>query len=125
MKRVLLCVCVLLAGCGSRSPEEYMPQGEGAKQAVQAALEAWKSAKPFSPVPDSKPPINVFDARWRDGKKLETFEVGDPVAGAAPPRVPVKMKLVGGVEETVHYVVVGIDPLNVFRDADYERAAGM
>jgi hypothetical protein len=124
MKQILLFAGLALAGCG-RSESEYLPTASGAKEAVQKALDAWKSAKPYGTVPDAKPQISVFEARWQQGKQLESFEVGEPLAGENPPKVPVKMKLSGEAEEIDHYVVVGIDPLNVFREADYTRASGM
>ena len=125
MKRFLILACLALAGCGSRSESEYMPASTGAKDAVQKALESWKAAKPYGTVPDARPQINVFDARWQQGKTLESFTVGEPLAGENPPKVPVTMKVGGGPEETVNYIVVGIDPLHVFREADYTRATGM
>ena len=125
MKRFLLLAGLVVAGCGGRSESEYVPTAMGAKDAVQKALEAWKGAKPYGTVSDAKPQIQVFDARWQQGKTLESFTVGEPLAGENPPKVPVIMKLNGESEETVHYLVVGIDPLNVFREADYTRATGM
>jgi hypothetical protein len=35
------------------------------------------------------------------------------------------MQLAGKPEETLTYIIVGIDPLQIFRDADYKRASGI
>lgn len=118
-------LAAFLCGCTGRRDSDYLPPADNARKAVQAALDAWKSGAPHAPLTGDKVAIHVYDDRWRDGKKLEKFEIGEPAADESPPRFPVKMQLVGEAEVLVNYLVIGIDPLNVFREEDYQKASGM
>jgi hypothetical protein len=110
-------------GCGGSA--RYVPATATARNALQTALGAWQSGTPHGPITSSKPAINVFDARWQAGKKLESFEIVEELAAQEHPQFKVRLQLEGQPEEMVVYRVVGIDPLNIFRDADYQRATGM
>ena len=67
----------------------------------------------------------MFDARWQSGSKLERYEIIEEVSGKQHPHFRVNLKLAGKPEETTEYLVVGIDPLLIFREADYRKASGM
>jgi hypothetical protein len=112
-------------GCGGGGSARYIPKAADARAALQTALSTWQSGTAHGPITSSKPEINVFDARWKAGKKLESFEILEEITGQEHPQFKVKMKLAGGPEETATYLVVGIDPLHVFRDADYQKTIGM
>ncbi len=116
-------------GCGSRSQSEYVPASTQARSALEAALNAWKSGKPYETVADHKPPVQTFDARWQAGAKLESFEILkelDEPDKSAPKKFVVKEQLAGGKagEESTFYVL-GKDPLHVFREVDYFQASGL
>jgi hypothetical protein len=115
----------LLLGCGDGGTARYIPATDQARAALQTALSTWQSGEKHGLITSSKPEINVFDARWQAGKKLESFEILEAVTGKEQPQFKVKIKLENQPEETVTYLIVGIDPLHVFRDADYQRATGM
>lgn len=119
-----LSLAMLLLGCGGGTAR-YVPAAATAREALQTALTTWQSGTAHGPIASSKPEINVFDARWQAGKKLESFEILEEIAGQEHPQFKVRLQLAGQPEETLTYRVVGIDPLNVFRDADYQRATGM
>ncbi len=119
-----LTVLLFTAGCGN-STARYIPAAAKARAALHTALETWKSGTAHGPIQTSKPAINVFDARWQAGKKLESFEILEEITGKEQPQFKVKLKLAGVEEETATYLVVGMDPLLVFRDADYRKATGM
>jgi hypothetical protein len=124
----LVCATVLslaALGCGGGSTARYIPPADNAHTALQTALTVWQSGEKHGPITSSKPEINVFDARWQAGKKLESFEIVETVTGQEQPQFKVRLKLEGQPEETATYLVVGIDPLHIFRDADYQRATGM
>lgn len=131
MNRILALVVVIgsvsiaAAGCGGKSTADYVPRADAARQAVETVLETWKSGAAYAPITSTKPAINVFEARWQAGKKLERYEIVEEVAGQEHPQLKVRIQLSGQAEETETYRVVGIDPLNVFREADYQRAIGM
>lgn len=84
-------------------------------------LNAWRDGVPAGSVPNTKPEVFVTDAHRRPGQKLEAFEILGPVPGNAPRCFAVKLKLVNpDAEERVRFVIVGIEPLWVFRQEDYD-----
>lgn len=124
----LTCACAVLfslLGCGGSSTARYIPPADSARSALQTALTAWQSGEKHAPITSSKPEINVFDARWQAGKKLQSFEILETITGQEHPQFKVRLQLEGQPEETATYLVIGIDPLHIFRDADYQRATGM
>lgn len=121
-------VLAVLAGCGGTSEKTYIPVPEAARTALTAALTAWQSgqAKPGS-IAKASPAIEVVDSQWRSGQKLKAFEILQEVPTTeGPKRFQVKLTLEGTSSplETV-YLVVGKDPLYVFREADYQPPNGM
>lgn len=121
-------LCIVTAsspGCDGKSVASYKPSAVKARQAIEAALSTWKDGAKHGPITAVSPNLNVFDARWQSGAQLERFEILEEVKDQEHPRFKVKLKLVNKPEETNEYLVVGIDPLLVFRDADYKRASGL
>ena len=118
---LLLCTAI---GCSGKSVASYKPSNEVARQALQTALSTWKSGAKHDPITSVKPNLEVFDARWQAGSKLESFEILEEVPDKPQPQFKVKLKLVGKPEETTDYLVVGIDPLLIFRQEDYNKATG-
>lgn len=114
-----------ITGCWGTSRERYLPAATTARDAVAKALDSWKSGASYEPITTSKPVINVFEGRWRDGKKLESYEILEEVKNADQPQFKVRLQIAGQPEETTTYLVIGIDPLNVFRDVDYKQAESM
>jgi hypothetical protein len=122
---VALTICVLSLGCGSGGITRYVPTSTTAKKTLETALETWKSGAVHGPITSSKPAINVFDARWQAGEKLDSYEIIEEVKGSEHPQFKVRLQLKGQPEEMLFYRVIGIDPLLVFRDADYKKTIGM
>lgn len=122
---LLSCAAVSVAGCGT-GEEKYIPSESTAREAVDAALTAWKSDQAHGTVKTFAVPIDTFDARWQAGKKLETFEFVREEQSDGHRKFIVKMKLIDDkVAEEVTYLVVGNAPLLVFRQQDYDKASGM
>lgn len=115
----------LWAGCGGDPYRRYEPAASTARQAIDTALSTWKAGTKYGPIQAGKPEINVFDARWQAGQKLESYEIVEEVKDQQHPQFKVRVKLAGKPAEDNVYLVVGIDPLLVFRDSDYKRASGM
>ncbi len=111
-------------GCGGDPTAKYIPNSEVAKTSLQTALTAWQSGAAYGPIETSKPAINVFDIRWQEGQKLESFAITESLSGREQPSFNVKIKLAKQPEQTNLYLVVGIDPLLIFRDVDYQKATG-
>jgi hypothetical protein len=116
-------VCCTLA-CTSKSVDSYKPSKESARQAIETALSTWKAGTKHGSITDVKPNLDVFDARWHAGAKLESFEIIEEIPGKQQPHFKVKLKLAGKPEELTEYLVVGIDPLLIFRQADYDKTTG-
>lgn len=110
-------------GC-ARGTSAYVPTAATARKMLTTALEAWKSGAAHGPITSSKPGITVFDARWQAGAKLDSYEILEEIKDGEHPQFKVRMQLAGQPEETLTYRVVGIDPILVFRDADYKKATG-
>jgi hypothetical protein len=119
------CALSCAGGCRGNAVDRYEPASATARQAIDSALSKWKAGTRHGPITDATPNLNVFDARWQAGAKLERYEILDEVSGKQHPQFRVKLKLVGKPEETTDYLVFGIDPPLVFREADYAKAGGM
>ena len=122
---LLLLLKSSISGCGGKSRSSYIPVTGKARESLTTALTAWKSGAPHGPIASSKPVINVFDLRWTQGKKLESFEILEEMKNTEQPQFKVRIQLAGEPEQTNVYLVIGIDPLQVFRDEDYTRMQSM
>jgi hypothetical protein len=127
--RLFPAVAMLLAvGC-SRGPsrvEDFTPAGDAARKALEAALAHWQAGGPTGAVPNTSPAVEVTDSKWRAGQKLQAFEiVGDePPAGPGPRFFKVRLTPAKGPPAEVRYAVLGVDPLLVYRDEDYQKLSG-
>lgn len=113
---------LLIAGCGrSSGVERYIPEEKVAKTALDAALEAWCAGTPAGAVANTSPVVYVTDTHRRPGQELRTFEILGPVPGNAPRCFAVKLVFdKPAAEERARFVIVGIDPLWVYRQEDYD-----
>lgn len=120
--------CVLpmiLAGCGTKAGRErFYPAPQPARAAVEAALNDWQQGKPARQIDGLSPQVSVIDTHRKPGQRLVGFEILGEVAGDGPRRFAVTLKLTSPEsEEKARYVVVGIDPLWVFRQEDFDMLA--
>ncbi len=121
----LISLGVGFLGCRGNATDRFIPTNATARKAIETALSTWKEGAKHGPITSVTPNLNVFDARWQAGSRLEEFQILEEVTGKQHPQFKVKLKVQGKPEETIEYLVVGIDPLLVFRDADYKRASGL
>ncbi|MBS0206828.1 MAG: hypothetical protein JSS49_28470 [Planctomycetes bacterium] len=110
-------------GCGGDSRSKYVPQSTTAREALQTALDKWKSGAGLNPIETPRAVINVFDARWRDRNRLESFEIVEEIKSPDQPTFKVRMQVKGQPEETTTYLIIGLNPLNVYREEDYKEHA--
>ena len=116
-------------GCGGGSHQQYVPAESRAREAVEATLNAWKSAQPEGDARTISEGVKVngLDQDWRSGKVLSDFTILEALAAVEhePRQFRVRLNYAGETNpvETV-YFVVGIDPLWVFREEDYRRTGG-
>jgi hypothetical protein len=123
MLHVATVVALALCGCGGPS---IAPSSGRAGSALAAALDAWKAGAPCGPVAGQAPPVIAVDSAWQSGRSLASYEILGPVAGADPPRLRARLALAApDATEEVVYVLVGADPLYVYREADFGRMMNM
>jgi hypothetical protein len=109
------------AGC-DRAETRYIPAADSARASLEAALTAWKNGAPHEPVKSQDTSITMFDSRWRSKAKLERFEITEELPPSPHRAFRVKMRLAKQkADEETTYLVIGIDPLLVYRSEDYER----
>lgn len=121
MKRLGVLLVVAVLGCGgSQRNEDFVPPEAAARAALEAYLSAWKHGDTSQTVPDTRPPVLVADELRGKGRTLSEFTVLGPVPADAPRCFAVRLTL-GNPREEVRerYVVVGADPLWVWRHDDY------
>jgi hypothetical protein len=118
----LAAVCLLAAaGCQdeARDPARYVPSEETARQALEQALSAWRECQEPRRVGNTV--VQVADAHRRPGQRLRRYVILGEVPGEAPRCFAVRLSLEGPSEEVrARYIVLGIDPLWVFRHEDFE-----
>ncbi|MBX9584204.1 MAG: hypothetical protein K2X87_28225 [Gemmataceae bacterium] len=120
-----LALAAVLAGCsrGGRV-EDFTPPADNARKALDAALAHWQAGNPPGAVPGTTPAVEVLDGRWGAGQKLKEYEVlrEEPAEGTAR-TFAVRLTTDKGTQE-VKYMVLGIDPLWVYRDEEFRKLSG-
>ncbi|MGE5193780.1 MAG: hypothetical protein ACM3U2_14890 [Deltaproteobacteria bacterium] len=123
-----LALFMFLAGCGEKvTVETFHPEEDLAREALDTALTAWQNGLEKPGVIDTEEPaVQLVDPAWAAGTKLTSYEVVAELPGSTPPSFTVKLSLEGAAapEETTFFVV-GKDPLQVMRDSEFNRSAGM
>lgn len=120
----LLGVAMLAAlGCAARS-QRYTPAPQTARASLEAALNAWREG--VQPESSEKvPAVQFVDTTRLNGQTLRSFEVLSETTISGEGRAyVVRLTLDNPSSELrARYVVVGIDPIWVFRKEDYDRLA--
>jgi hypothetical protein len=128
MRPLTIIVVILLgtAGCSGRhSHADFLPPEQKARQALETALTAWQNGRPIKDIGASSPAIVVEDSQWKAGKRLEHYEIVNSEPGDGPIRFGVQLKLHGvAAPQEMRYVVIGIDPLLVYSEKDFQKLSG-
>ncbi len=121
-----LCAAAAVSGCGRGSGREpdaaarLTPALPLAREALQAALDDWKAGRAPGRIEGLSVPVEVVDQRRRPSQTLEEYEILGETPAESVRCFAVRLKLSRPeAEERVRYVVVGIDPLWVFRQEDF------
>jgi hypothetical protein len=123
--RAVLAALVGLA-CGSCGREaanldRFVPAPGLARTALEAVLIDWKEGRPAAPIERLAVTVNVVDQHRRPGQVLIDFEILGETPSSSGRCLIVRLKYGQPEgEETIRYVVVGIDPLWVFRQEDLD-----
>lgn len=117
---------LFLVGCSPGGKvEDFTPPADNARKALEAALNHWQAGNKPGTVPGTSPTVEVVDAKWKAGQKITAYEIlGEDSTGPGPRTFKVRVTLALGPPLEVRYVVVGIDPLWVYRDEDFKKASG-
>src|SRR5262245_13571606 len=120
----LVVLVLLLTGCGHQpSEKDSLPAEAQARAALDSALSAWQSGQPAGKIAGGSTSVEVADPEWKAGQKLVGYEILSADTGNGPPRFAVKLQLAGASgEREVRYVVIGKDPLCVYREDTYQNA---
>lgn len=130
LTEIVLCAGLALPGCGGGA-KAFAPRAASAREALDAALTAWKNGERPDTLASRSPVLHAVDSHWRSGQSLQSFEVVKEEPGDGVQRFSVKLTTKDGgakskdVQAEATYVVVGRDPVWVYRDEDYARLLGM
>jgi hypothetical protein len=118
--RLWLVVGVLAGvGCQGRPQKRYVPDEPAARQALEAALDAWKKGQESS-IRSGAVGVQFVDRHRKPGQHLKRFTILGEAPGDGPRCYSVRLSLTEPAEELrVRYVVLGIDPLWVYRHEDF------
>jgi hypothetical protein len=114
-------------GCASKTYDHLIPAEDASREALEEALSSWESGATDSKIVASGRTIQVLDAKWRAGQKLASHEILSVEADADGKSwfsVKLVMKKPAG-EQNARYVVIGNEPIWVYREDDYKQATGM
>jgi hypothetical protein len=121
------CSIALIAGCGSSS-RAYSPSPGTARESLDAALATWQKGGKADQLASASPPIHTVDYQWQARQVLESYEILEeqPGSGDAEKRYAVRLKFKKPLgEKRVQYIIIGREPIWVFRDEDYARTSDM
>jgi hypothetical protein len=117
---VVLCGCFL--GCRDERSgfERFIPPEETACAALEATLAAWQKGDPLGTISADSYTIQVADSQRRAGQRLREYHILGETPADAPRCFAVRLKLENPAQEqTVRFVVLGLDPIWVMRHEDY------
>jgi hypothetical protein len=125
----VLCALPLLLGpfgCGQRAgDEQFIPPNETARQALETVLTNLERGRPAD-AGTTSPVIHLVDSQLKPGQKLARHEIVKEESEDGHTVFSVRLYLKGAKREQVaRYVVIGRDPLWVYRDEDFHSAGGM
>jgi hypothetical protein len=124
---------VLLPGCGNPS-HAHAPGATEARKALEDSLSTWQKGASRDRLAAGSPPVQPVDFQWQAGQALEAYKIlaEEPDEGDAAKRFTVSLSLrptkgakPAAGETKARYVVLGRDPVWVYREDDYIRALNM
>jgi hypothetical protein len=123
---VLPALLTVAVGCSRPAGHErFIPAEDKARQSLETALAAWQRGKAGGPVEGTSAPVVQFvDSHHKPNQRLRSFTVLGMAPGDGPRVFAVKLTLENPAEEVkARYVVVGLDPLWVIRQEDFDMLA--
>jgi hypothetical protein len=118
---------LLATGCSGsgRNESDFIPASDNARKALESALKSWQAGQsPGTVAGTASPTVQVIDSRWQAGQKLLSFEILNEESDAQGRFFRVRLDVGKAAPVEVRYVVIGIDPLLVYREEDYQKLSG-
>ena len=111
-----------LLGCEpTPEPISIVPDPARGRQAIEAAMATWKAGHPPGIIEPTSPGVQVVDTHRKPGQTLVDFEILSDSADLRVRTFSLRLTLSESEERpVVRFLVVGIDPILVFRQEDYE-----
>jgi hypothetical protein len=119
---------LLCTGCGGAALDysQYIPPEQAARSALETVLTSWQQGEASAKLKAASPAIEVVDSQRGEGQKLANYEIVGEISGEGPRRFTVRLTLEAPAAQVeTGYVLLGNDPIWVFREEDYSRAEGM
>lgn len=113
----------LLLGCGPREDPNRtpLPTPEDARKAIVAAMESWKSGGPTGRVIAGPPRVQINDSFRRPGQRPVGYDLLGQTRRERAISYVVRVRFADPeATETIRFVLLGIDPVLVFRQEDYD-----
>jgi hypothetical protein len=118
MRALVAALFVVALGCTDRAdPNRFYPPEDRARQALEQALAGWQQGAPTGPVPGAaNPAVHLADSHRSPTQRLKGFAILGAAPGDGPRVFTVRLTLENpAAEQKVRFVVLGIDPVWVFR----------
>jgi hypothetical protein len=119
----MVAIGVAALGCSSkRKIEDYTPSPAQARAALEEVLEAWKQGRAVKPIDESgERRLEAVDRYRLPGQRLDDYEIYGEVTGSGGRWFGVRLQHSNPTgQRECRYVVVGIDPLWVYQELDYQ-----
>ena len=121
----------MIAGCGisprtdatKDANESYVPSAAQAEAALRAVCEAWRQDVPPGMIPGATPAVYITDTFRKPSEKLVDYRILGEVPSDRKRCIAVELRFEPERAERTRFLVVGIDPLWVFRQEDAENLA--
>jgi hypothetical protein len=121
-RSALVLVALIAPACGPSTN----PSADAARTALATALDAWRDGKKPADLAELTPPVQVIDSEWAGGRKLASYQIVRETPSETDKRFVVKLTYAAPpAEAEVVFIMVGSEPVSVFRDEDYDRSMNM
>lgn len=101
--------------------ERYIPAPEAARGAVALVMDGWSKGLSPDETVGKKPEVHVVDKHRKPGQHVARYEILGEVSAENARGFAVRVTFDDSDEpQVVRYLVVGADPMWVFRQEDYE-----
>jgi len=117
----------LVPGCGSPN-SAFAPSATSARESLDVALATWQKGGKADQLTTASPQIHAVDYQWQAGPVLERYDILEeqPGEGVTEKRYAVLLRMKKPqAEKRAQFIVIGRDPIWVFRDEDYVRTSNM